>query len=87
MDTEIFHLITFNSTHMAIKAEKCLISSGVKVKIIPVPSEITSSCGISIKININDLHEAQNIMLKNNIDVSGYYHIKKMGLSKEIQSI
>lgn len=87
MNTEIFNLVTFDSTHNAIKAEEKLISSGIKVKIIPVPTEITSGCGLSIKISLNDFDESQKVLIENNIEVSGYYCIKKQGLSKEVKAI
>jgi len=66
MDVEIFSLITFDSTHSAIRAEKELMNN-INVRIIPVPREITSGCGLSL-----------------NIKTSGYYLIKKIGLSKEV---
>ncbi|AGK95473.1 DUF3343 domain-containing protein [Clostridium pasteurianum] len=87
MNIEIFNLITFNSTHSTIRAEKELLSMGIKVKVIPVPTEITSSCGLSIKISLDDLRKARKILLKEKIQVSGYYYIKKTGLIKEIRAI
>lgn len=87
MNVEIFNLITFDSTHSAIRAEKELLSMGIKVKVIPVPTEITSGCGLSIKISLDDLCKARKILLKEKIQVSGYYHIKKTGLIKEISAI
>lgn len=87
MNIEIFNLITFDSTHSAIRAEKELLSAGIKVKVIPVPTEITSGCGLSIKINLDDLNEARKILFKDKIQVSGYYHVKKTGLIKEIRAI
>lgn len=87
MNIEIFNLITFDSTHSAIRAEKELLSMDIKVKVIPVPTEITASCGLSIKINLDDLCKARKILLKEKIQVSGYYHIKKTGLIKEIRAI
>lgn len=84
MNTEIFNLITFDSTHSAIRAEKELLDEGLKVKVIPVPTEITASCGLSIRIALKDLEKAKKILKDNNIEVSGYYYVKKLGLKKYI---
>lgn len=87
MKSEVFNLVAFNSTHSAIRAEKELIASGISVRIIPVPREITANCGISIKVNLGDLKAVREILDNNNIDVSGYYYVKKIGLNKEIKAI
>lgn len=87
MKSEVFNLLAFNSTHSAIRAEKELIASGISVRIIPVPREITANCGISIKVNLGDLKIAREILANNNIEVSGYYYVKKIGLNKEIKAI
>ncbi|WP_010237965.1 DUF3343 domain-containing protein [Clostridium arbusti] len=84
MNTEIFNLITFDSTHSAIRAEKELLNEGLKVKVIPVPTEITASCGLSIRIALKDLEKAKKILKDNNIEVSGYYYVEKLGLKKYI---
>ena len=42
------YLITFESTAQAIRAEDIFLKNNVKVKIRPLPNEISSGCGISI---------------------------------------
>lgn len=46
-------IMTFESTHMAIKTEKLL--SGVDIDVLPTPRQISTSCGISIKIPFDSL--------------------------------
>lgn len=87
MREEIFNLVAFSSTHCAIKSEKELILAGILVKIIPVPREITSGCGLSIKFGVEDLDIVKKILEENNIEIDGYYRVKKMGLNKEIKPI
>lgn len=84
IDTEIFSLITFDSTHSAIRAEKELMDK-LSVRIIPVPREITTGCGLSLKLEMEDLDMAREILISKNIETSGYYLIKKTGLSKEVK--
>lgn len=83
MKTEMFSLITFDSTHSAIRSEKELMNK-INVRIIPVPREITTGCGLSLKLNTEDLDEAREILISRNIETSGYYLIKKTGLNKEV---
>lgn len=85
--TEEFNLISFESTHMAIKSEKLLKEINLDIRIIPVPREITSSCGLSLRINPLDYKEAKEILDKNKIEFSGCYLIKKTGFKKEILDI
>lgn len=46
-------LITFESTHIAIKTEKIL--DGLDIETIPTPRQLSTSCGISIKGKVEDL--------------------------------
>lgn len=84
---EKFDLVAFDSTHSAIRAEKELVSKGVKVKIIPVPREVTANCGISIKISMEDLILVKEILEDKNIETSGYYNVEKIGLNKKVKVI
>ncbi|OQY42941.1 MAG: hypothetical protein B6227_00570 [Fusobacteriia bacterium 4572_74] len=85
--TEEFNLISFESTHMAIKSEKLLKETNLDIRIIPAPREITSSCGLSLRINPMDYKKTREILNENNIEFSGCYLIKRIGLKKEILDI
>lgn len=43
------YVVTFKNTHTAIKAEASTKSKGIRVTVIPTPTFITKSCGISLK--------------------------------------
>lgn len=83
MIEEIFCVITFNSTHHAIKAEKTLMGNGLNVRTIPTPREITASCGFSIKFEEDDINEIKNFLINKELDILGIYKIKKGLLGKE----
>lgn len=80
MNSEVFDLAAFDSTHTAIKAERELTLAEINIKIIPVPREITADCGISIKIKTGDFNLVRKVLAEKHIGVSGYYYIKKSGL-------
>jgi hypothetical protein len=45
-----YYIVTFQNTHEAMKAEREAIKNQIKVIVIPTPTYITKSCGISLKI-------------------------------------
>jgi len=45
-----YYIATFQNTHEAMKAERETINSNIKIVVIPTPTYITKSCGISLKI-------------------------------------
>lgn len=83
MIEEIFYVITFNSTHHAIKAERTLMENGLDVRTIPTPREITASCGFSIKFLEGDINEIKNFLSNKELDILGIYKIKKGFFGKE----
>lgn len=55
-----YFLFTFDSTHYAIKAQKLL--HDLKVITMPTLREISASCGISLKVQPQQIQEAQKRM-------------------------
>lgn len=81
---EVFNVISFESTHMAIKSEKLLLEEKLDIRVIPVPREITASCGLALKVELSSYDRAREVLKKNNIEISGFYSIRKEGLKKEV---
>ncbi|MGD9637550.1 MAG: DUF3343 domain-containing protein [Alphaproteobacteria bacterium] len=50
-------IITFESNYLALKAEKELKQKQIKVEFIPVPREISSACGVCIKLQSKDTEQ------------------------------
>jgi len=65
-----YYLLTFQNTHEAMKAEREAIKNKIKVVVVPTPTYITKSCGISLKVdeesfnNIVELIKSENIKVK-----------------------
>ncbi|WP_372713757.1 DUF3343 domain-containing protein [Ilyobacter sp.] len=83
MKSEIFCLITADSTHQIMKLEKLILQKNIKVRIIPVPKEITASCGLSIKFDFSLLEEIKLLLPENSSDFS-LYTVEKSGLKKNV---
>lgn len=78
---EEFLLLAAESTHLVIKNEKILKESNIDCRIIPLPSQIKASCGLSIRTDLKNLEKVKEILYNNEMEL---YLIKKIGLKKEI---
>ena len=67
-------VITFQSTHHVLKAEKILIKAGFKFDIIPTPKNISSDCGMSIRFDsqVSNLSLLSELLNTNNISYKLY---------------
>lgn len=82
-----FYIISFNSTHQAIKAEKILEDEGLDIVAMPTPRGITASCGLSIKFDFNDLDRVVSLMDDSNIERRGIYKVTKKDGNREAELI
>ena len=69
-------IFTFYSTHLALAFERELKNSEINVKITPVPRQISSSCGLSGRINAQDLEKVKEVCSDNGIEYEDIYQIK-----------
>lgn len=67
-----YYIVTFQNTHEAMKAEKEAIKQKIKLIVIPTPTYITKSCGISLKI---DEENIENIIKLINEEIIGVKEI------------
>lgn len=59
------YIMIFNNTHEAMAGEKLMEQKGIKCMVMPTPTYLTNSCGISLRFDesvINDI----NIIVENN---------------------
>ncbi|QXM06994.1 DUF3343 domain-containing protein [Crassaminicella indica] len=80
-----FYVISFESTHHAIKTENRL-KNKFSIETIPTPREISASCGLSIKFSLEIFSEIMKALGedKEKVDV---YKIKKRGKNKLIKKV
>jgi len=65
-------VLTFDSTHQALTAEKNLLEHMVNIEIMPTPRSVSANCGISIKVSEQSLDLVQAILTKLNINPKFY---------------
>lgn len=76
MNNVVMNVVTFESTHHAIAGEKYIKEKGLNTKTIPTPREITASCGLSIKFEIQDLKQIEEIINQHKLKIEGIYSIE-----------
>lgn len=74
---EKMYIITFNSTHHAIMFEKILKELNLRVRTIPTPREISSSCGLSITFEEIELDKVKQKLDEHNINYYGVFKVNK----------
>ena len=55
-------LLIFNSIHKVMRAEGLLKRGGCIVKIMPVPRQLSSDCGLSIAFELSQRREVQELL-------------------------
>ena len=82
------YIVSFNSTHHAIRLDKLLGESSVRATTLPTPREITASCGISIRFLYDDTESVKKILNENSVEYKGIYKIKRLeNGTKEVENI
>jgi hypothetical protein len=72
-----FGVITFKSTHHAIKSESVFKNQDIEFRTIPTPREVTHSCGLAIKFDLKDVELAKKIVEENQLDIEGIFKVIK----------
>ncbi len=70
-----YAVIIVKSTNHAVRAEKVLANAGLKCKLIPVPRQISSDCGVSLRVFRSEITSAQNALQEAGVETNGNYII------------
>ncbi len=77
MSENSFCVITFYSTHLALKFAKILKDNGLQTRLIPVPRSISSSCGIAGKVEEEQLTAVKQLCKTCKIEYEQIYRLYK----------
>lgn len=69
-------VVTFQITQHALIFEKNMKELGHTVKLMPVPRQVSSSCGTAAKIPCNKKEEILNICDEKKIPIEGFHKIE-----------
>jgi len=61
------------STSQAIKIEKLLQERSITSKLVPVPRQISSDCGVCLQVVGSDIALVEAILAKSEIEIQGIF--------------
>lgn len=73
--------LIFSTVHSALKMEKILQKKSLKFKLVPIPREISSSCGMAILFSCSDKRIMEEILVQENIDKVDFHTLVNRKLS------
>lgn len=68
-------VVTFSSSHQALRAEECFLNEKIDFELIPTPREISAECGFALLIYNSEADRLYNICRKNKVNIDGIYLI------------
>jgi hypothetical protein len=74
MCAELEGVITFYGSHHALRAEKQLKASGLKVVLIPGPREISPNCGVALRFDFALCDECRKILKEASVQLEEIHH-------------
>ncbi|MGI6075753.1 MAG: DUF3343 domain-containing protein [Pyramidobacter sp.] len=69
-------LATFDVTSMALMFEKYCRKEGLSVRIVPVPRQISASCGLACSYPCDQVERIERICAEKKIEISGKYTLE-----------
>lgn len=66
------YVLTFQNTHFAVMSEQYLLANNLQVTCIPLPSELSAGCGISLRLNEAEIEAAVRVLREKGIGFALY---------------
>jgi hypothetical protein len=70
-----YGVILFYTTSSVMKAEKILLKGNFAVKLIPVPRELSSDCGIALRFNWDDKERVTSLLESANVEIDSVHKL------------
>ncbi|HEU65469.1 MAG TPA: DUF3343 domain-containing protein [Chloroflexi bacterium] len=68
-------VVLFYSTSEALRVEKLCKERDLRVKLIPVPRQLSSDCGICLRFEHDRESEVREILDERKIEIQGVYRV------------
>ena len=75
MSSGAYAVILLHSTNHALRAEKVLGSAGIGTKLIPVPRQLSSDCGVCVRIGRPEREAARRALEAAGVEIDGLHDI------------
>lgn len=70
----LFSYILFFTSNHAFRAEKLLLAETLACKLVPVPRQFSSECGVCLRISPDTCAEAERLLRSKQIEIDGVRH-------------
>ena len=70
-----YSVVIFFSTSAAVRAESLTQKKSLEVKLIPVPRNLSSDCGICLQINTKDKEKIEKILLEGKVEYDNIFNL------------
>jgi hypothetical protein len=71
-----YGVVLFYTTSAVLRAEKILKGAGIACKLIPVPRELSSNCGISLRFAWPQAEEIRGLLEGARVDMAGIHRLE-----------
>ena len=68
-------LATFDTTHMALLFEKACRASNLSARIVPVPRELSASCGLACTYPCDREEEVKQVCHDKKVETAGFHRL------------
>ena len=68
-----YAVILVHSTSHALRLEKLLLEQALTCKMIPVPRQISSNCGVCIRVPQAQVEEANHVIAAAQVEIKGIH--------------
>ena len=75
MTDQQYAVVLVYSTSYALKVEKIIQGAGVECKLIPVPRQISSNCGVCVRIERRDSETVLDLMAGSQVQIEGIHAV------------
>ena len=62
-------IVTFESVHFTIKADRLLKMSGLEYQIVTTPREISTDCGMSIEVSPVHVKQVEHLLTEHGFSI------------------
>ncbi|MHB0859574.1 MAG: DUF3343 domain-containing protein [Anaerolineae bacterium] len=75
MTEPTYGIVLFHTTSAALRGEKLAKAAGLTVKLIPVPRELASDCGLALRFPWGDRGQVSAVLDEAGLEHAGVYAI------------
>lgn len=70
-----YGVVLFHTTSSAMRAEKLLTKEGYTVKLIPVPRQFSSDCGIALRFDWRQQEQVRSALDETQVEIDAIHRL------------